>query len=118
MAAAVDFAALSLLHLVLAPTAAFSIAYAAGVITHFLLNKYWTFRCARTDLLRQIAEYLLVVAMNYALQLVVFREVLSTWPGAGVYLAKAAALPAGTVLGFFLFKKHVFKRHPLPASSP
>jgi putative flippase GtrA len=113
-AAGVDFAALSALHLVLAPTAAFSIAYATGVVTHFLLNKYWTFRCPRTDLLRQIAEYLLVVAINYSLQLVVFRAVLTTWPGAGVFVAKAAALPPGMVLGFFLFKKHVFKRHLQP----
>ena len=114
LAAAVDFSSLSVLHLVLAPTAAFSIAYAAGVVTHFLLNKYWTFRCARTDFLRQIAEYLLVVSINYTLQLIVFKGVLATWPGAGVYVAKAAALPPGTVLGFFLFKKHVFKRHPHP----
>jgi putative flippase GtrA len=117
IAAAVDFAALSLLHVMLAPTAAFSAAFAAGVVTHFLLNKYWTFRCARTDFLRQIAEYLLVVALNYVMQLIVFRGVLAAWPGAGVYLAKAAALPPGTVLGFFLFKKHVFKRHPLPGST-
>ena len=117
-AAAVDFAALSLLHFVLAPTAAFSIAFATGVVTHFLLNKYWTFRCVRTDLLRQVSEYLLVVAMNYFLQLIVFRGVLSSWPSAGVYVAKAVALPPGTVLGFFLFKKHVFKRHPHPVRLP
>jgi putative flippase GtrA len=112
MAAAVDVTALGLFRYVLAPTAAFSAAFAAGVVTHFLLNKYWTFRCARTDFLRQIAEYLLVVAINYAIQLVVFRGVLSAWPGVSVLIAKAAALPPGTVLGFFLFKKHVFKRHP------
>ncbi len=112
MAATVDITALGLLHFALGPTTAFSAAFAAGVVTHFLLNKYWTFRCARTDFLRQIAEYLLVVAINYAMQLIVFRGVLSARPGVSVLLAKAAALPPGTILGFFLFKKHVFKRHP------
>lgn len=114
MAAAVDITALGLLRFVLTPTAAFSAAFAAGVVTHFLLNKYWTFRCSRTDLMRQVAEYLVVVAMNYVIQLLVFRAVLLAWPGAGVLVAKAAAMPPGTVLGFFLFKKHVFKRHPHP----
>jgi putative flippase GtrA len=112
IAAAVDFTALRFLHVVLAPTAAFSLAYAAGVTTHFVLNKYWTFRCSRTDLLRQIAEYLSIVAVNYFVQLVVFRSVLALWPAAGVYVAKAAALPLGTVLSFFLLKTHVFNRHP------
>ena len=117
-AAGVDFAVLSLLHFELVPTAAFSIAYASGVITHFLLNKYWTFRCVRTDLLRQVGEYLLVVLVNYILQLIVFRSVLSVWPAISIYIAKAAAIPAGTVPGFFLFKKHVFRRHPDPIGAP
>jgi putative flippase GtrA len=94
----------------LAATTAFSLAWMAGVIAHFLLNKYWTFRCGRRDVFKQLGQYLAVVAVNYVVQLIVFKTVLGFWPAAGIYVAKAAAIPAATIPGFFLFKKHVFER--------
>jgi putative flippase GtrA len=108
--AAVDFTTLHFLHTALAATEAFSLAWIAGVVTHFLLNKYWTFRCGRRDVFKQLGQYLGVVALNYVVQLIVFKTILGFWPAAGIYAAKAAAIPMATIPGFFLFKKHVFER--------
>jgi putative flippase GtrA len=107
-AAAVDFSMLWLFSGRLAPMAAFSCAYATGVSTHFLLNKYWTFRCSRTDLLRQMGEYLVVAALCFCGQTVGFRIGLALFHH-NIYLAKLIAIPPGTLVGFFLLKRRVFK---------
>jgi putative flippase GtrA len=105
--AAVDFSALWLLSRWLAPTVAFSCAYAAGVVTHFLLNKYWTFHCARTDLFKQAAEYLAVLGITYLVQLVGFRVGLAIFHN--IYLARVIAVPPSTLAGFYLLKIRVFR---------
>ena len=113
-AAVVDFGLLGILRGWILPTAAFSGAYVAGAVTHFLLNKHWTFRCGRADLARQLAEYLVVIGIIYLVQLAGFRAGLLLFKQ-NVLLAKAAAVPPGTVVGYFLLKMHVFKDVPNPA---
>jgi len=105
---AVDFTVLGTLNIWVSPTAAFSAAYAAAMVTHFLLNKHWTFRCGREDLAKQIAEYLVVVGITYLVQLAGFRGGLILCHQ-NVYLAKVLAVPPATVVGYCLLKARVFK---------
>jgi putative flippase GtrA len=106
--ALVDFSLLGLLRDRSPPTAAFSAAYVAAAATHFLLNKHWTFGCVRADLAKQLAEYLIVLGIIYLVQLVGFRGGLILF-NQNVYLAKALAVPPGTVAGYYLLKMRVFK---------
>lgn len=106
--AVVDFGVLGLLREWIPPTAAFSGAYVAGAAIHFLLNKHWTFRCGRADLAKQLAEYLVVIGITYLVQLAGFRGGLALFSH-NVYLAKAMAMPLGTIVGYFLLKMHVFE---------
>jgi putative flippase GtrA len=117
LAALVDCTVLWTLSRRLGVTAAFSCAYVSGVTVHFCLNKWWTFRCVRRDLLRQVGSYLLVTLVTYSVQLVVFRGALAAlradWLGLGagpwqLYLAKATAIPPSTLIGYYLFKQRVF----------
>ena len=112
-AAVVDFGALGVLRGWIPPTAAFSSAYVAGAVTHFLLNKHWTFRCARADLAKQVLEYLGVISITYLVQLAGFKVGLVLFKQ-NIYLAKVIAVPPGTIVGYFLLKMHVFKDIPNP----
>jgi putative flippase GtrA len=106
--AVVDFSTLWMLNGRLAPTVAFSCAYVVGIVTHFLLNKYWTFHCVRTDLLKQVMEYLVVLLITYLVQLVCFRAGLAVFHQ-NIYLAKVVAIPPSTLVGFCLLKIRVFR---------
>ncbi len=110
-AAAVDYSVLWMLSQRLTQTEAFSIAYLTGVLTHFTLNKYWTFRCNRSDLARQILEYSGVVMITYLIQLTGFEFWIKAFH-INLYLAKFLAIPPSTLAGFFLLKLHVFKHVP------
>ena len=112
--AVVDFGVLWIMRRWVSATTAFSGAYLAGVATHFLLNKHWTFRCVRTDLVKQIAEYLAVMAATYLVQLVGFRAGLILF-NQNIYLAKVLAIPPGTIMGYCLLKMRVFKDIAEPA---
>ena len=106
--AVADYAVLWLLRSHSSPMTAFSIAYGTGVAVHFLLNKYWTFRCSRTDLLRQMAEYLAVAVVIYLVQGVGFRAGLALFHG-NIFIAKLLAIPPGTLVGFFVLRARVFR---------
>lgn len=104
----VDFGTLWLLSRRVIPTLAFSAAYLAGVTTHFTLNKFWTFQCARTDLLKQLSEYVTVMAITYLIQLTGFRLGLILFHE-DLFLAKAVAVPPSTLVGFALLRARVFR---------
>jgi len=106
--AVVDFSGLWLLKHWFSPTLAFSGAYLAAVATHFLLNKHWTFRCARKDVVRQMAEYLVVLVVTYLVQLAAFRGGLIVFHQ-NPYIAKACAVPPSTIVGYCLLRLRVFK---------
>src|SRR5277367_5950529 len=69
--------------------ASFLLAYPPAVALHFWLNKTWTFGCARTHSVRQVSEYLLMVAVTFAVQAAVFKGLTTTtslpgWAAAGL----------------------------------
>jgi putative flippase GtrA len=107
IAAVVDFSALFVASRVLGPGPAFLVAYPAGVVTHFLLNKRWTFGCARRDLGWQLAQYAGTVIVAFLVQSAVFASAVR-WSGGNVLLAKACAIPPSAVVCYALLKFGVF----------
>lgn len=89
---------------------AVSVAYFLGVVFHFVANKSITFKQHDlTDIQRQIARYLVLVAVNYALTLVIVIfavEVLGFAPYVGVLLSMGATVISGYLLSrFWVFKR-------------
>ncbi len=88
-------------------TAAFLLAYPPAVGLHFVLNKFWTFGCARTDAAKQITEYLMVVGITFVIQYGVFYVIFSWWNWSHLVAAGVANLMQMAV-GFSLMQAHVF----------
>jgi putative flippase GtrA len=69
--------------------ASFLLAYPPAVALHFWLNKTWTFGSSRTDSVRQVSEYLVMVLVTFAVQAAVFKGLTATtnlpgWAAAGI----------------------------------
>jgi putative flippase GtrA len=107
--AVVDFTAVWLLGHLLQPLAAVSIAYFVGVTCHFLLNKFWVFRCRRSDYVRQLMKYLTVVLSSWLTTLLTVQLCLSTVTH-NILLAKLFAVPPATLVGFVLMQFFVFRK--------
>jgi len=107
--AAVDFSAVWLLSQVLQPLVAVSIAYFAAVTCHFLLNKFWVFRCSRSDYLRQLLQYLVVVIASWLTTVIIVHFCLSSFT-TNVLIAKLFAVPPATLVTFLLMQFFVFRR--------
>ncbi len=60
-----------------------------------------------------MTEYLVVIGIIYLVQLAGFRGGLVLF-NHNIYLAKALAVPPGTIAGYFLLRMHVFKDIPNP----
>src|SRR5260221_3890322 len=97
----------------LPPLVAVTIAYFIGVTCHFLLNKFWVFRCQRSDYLRQLLQYSAVVGSSWLITLCVVHRCLSTFTS-NVLVAKLCAIPCATFSGFLLMQLLVFKRSHRP----
>jgi len=95
----------------LSPNASFLIAYPPAVALHFALNKWWTFRCQRNDMPKQLAQYILVAGLNFAINLGLYNAALH-WMTSSAVLANAFALPVSMTVGFLLFRHHVFRAAP------
>lgn len=90
-------------------TAAFLLAYPPAVTLHFLLSKWWTFGCERTDVSRQVSEYLAMVAITFVVQYAFFwlaNSVLGL-PG---WLSAGIANAAQMVLTFVIMQRKIFAR--------
>jgi len=90
------------------PTVAFLLAYPPALALHYSLNKWWTFGCARTDTVKQVSEYLTMVAITFVVQYAFF------WLANGVlgldgWLAAGIANAAQMVLTFLIMQRRVFK---------
>jgi putative flippase GtrA len=110
--AAVDFSMVFVLSRFLPALVAVTLAYFIGVACHFLLNKFWVFRCQRSDYLRQLLQYAVVVASSWIITLAVVQICLSTFTS-NVLIAKLFAIPCATLSGFLLMQMFVFRRsHP------
>jgi putative flippase GtrA len=97
-------------------TVAFLLAYPPAVALHFALNKWWTFGCERSDLGRQVGEYLLMVAVTFVVQFGLFRvahDVLG-WPG---WLAAGGANAGQMALSFLIMQRRVFAAPSAPSSA-
>jgi len=91
----------------LGPNGAFFTAYPVAVALHFCLNKWWTFRCERTDSGRQVGEYLVMVLVTFLIQVAVFKTLLRftalpSWCAAG--MANAAQM----AITFVVMQRRIF----------
>ncbi|MBV9999010.1 MAG: GtrA family protein [Verrucomicrobia bacterium] len=99
----------------LPPLAAVSAGYLAGVSCHFVLNKFWVFRCRRSDYGRQLAQYGLNAVCCWLLTLTAVHFCLGTLT-TNLLVAKLFALPPATALGFCILHGLVFRKRS-PAST-
>jgi putative flippase GtrA len=109
--AVIDFSSVAVLSRLLAPLIAVSVAYFIGVTCHFLLNKFWVFRCQRKDYAKQLIQYGAVILNNWLITLVVVQICLSTFTS-NVLIAKLCAIPCATMCNFVLMLLVVFRSHP------
>jgi putative flippase GtrA len=108
--AVVDFSCVAVFSRFLLPLVAVSIAYFIGVTCHFLLNKFWVFRCRRKDYGKQLIQYAGVILNNWVITIVVVQICLSTFTS-NVLIAKLCAIPCATMCNFLLMQMVVFRTH-------
>ena len=103
-----DFSTVWLLSHLLQPLVAVSIGYFLAVTCHFLLNKFWVFRCRRNDYLRQLMQYLTVVLASWLTTISTVQICLSSITN-NILIAKLFAIPPATFVGFILMRFFVFR---------
>jgi putative flippase GtrA len=106
--AVIDFSLVWLLHFFLRPLVAVSIAYLTGVTCHFLLNKFWVFRCRRSDYGKQLVQYGFNVFCCWLVTIAIVRLCLNTFTN-NILVAKLCAIPPATLLGFLGLQLMVFR---------
>jgi len=109
--AAIDFSSVAILSRFLAPLVAVTIAYFIGVACHYLLNKFWVFRCRRNDYLKQLVQYGVVILNSWIITIIVVHLCLSTFTS-NVLVAKLFAIPCAMMCNFLLMQFVVFRTHP------
>src|SRR6201984_788006 len=115
--AVIDFSSVAVLSRVLAPLVAVSVGYFIGVTCHFLLNKFWVFRCRRNDYFRQLMQYLTVVFASWLTTVATVQICLSSITS-NVLIAKLFAIPPATFVGFVLMQFFVFRIRAKPRPRP
>jgi putative flippase GtrA len=108
--AAVDFGGVVVFSRIFPPLMAVTVAYFIGVACHFFLNKFWVFRCQRSDYLKQLLQYGAVILNSWVLTLIVVHLCLSTFT-TNVLIAKLCAIPCVTICNFLLMQLVVFRVH-------
>jgi putative flippase GtrA len=106
--AAIDVSSVAIFSRFLAPLVAVTIAYFIGVACHFLLNKFWVFRCRRSDYLKQLLQYGAVILNSWIITIIVVHLCLSTFTS-NVLVAKLVAIPCATMCNFLLMQFVVFR---------
>ena len=102
----------------LGPRTSFWAGYFPAVTTHFCLTKWWTFRCQRRDLIRQLGHYALAAALSAAVQFTVYHTAL-VLVTSNVNLAYLIAAAVGMGLSFVLMQWKVFGSVPVePGGGP
>jgi len=89
------------------PDAAFLLAYPPALGAHFLLNKYWTFGCARRDTRRQVGEYLTMVVVTFLIQAAIFKAVTTLTEAPG-WLAAGVANAIQTAVTYAFMRWWIF----------
>jgi putative flippase GtrA len=108
--AVIDFGGLAIFSRFFAPLIAVTFAYFIAVTCHFLLNKFWVFRCRRKDYAKQLVQYGAVILNNWLITIVVVQTCLSTFTS-NVLIAKLCAIPCATLCNFLLMQMVVFRSH-------
>ena len=88
---------------------AVSLGYIIGVSCHFLLNKFWVFRCNSRQYRRQVALYLLHMALYWLITMLIVSLVLSLTP-ASVVVARMVSIPPMTLFTFCFLRFVIFKK--------
>jgi putative flippase GtrA len=94
------------------PRTSYWAGYFPAVATHFCLTKWWTFRCQRRDLLRQLGHYAMAAAVAAAMQFAVYHVALVLIT-ANANLAYLIAAAVGMGLSFLLMQWKVFGTEPI-----
>ena len=105
--AIIDLGLVWLLGHVLAPLEAVSLAYFTAVGCHFALNKFWVFQCNRSDYLKQILQYGVMVFFSWMTTIVVVQISFSTIANA-LIVAKVLAVPPAAIVAFLCMRLFVF----------
>ncbi|MBV9876104.1 MAG: GtrA family protein [Verrucomicrobia bacterium] len=109
--AIIDFSGVALFSRFFPPLLSVTFAYFIAVCCHFLLNKFWVFRCRRSDYLKQLFHYGVVITGNWLITVIVVTVCLATFTQ-NVLIAKLCAIPCATVCNFLLMQTIVFRKHP------
>jgi putative flippase GtrA len=86
-----------------------SLGYVIGVTCHFLLNKFWVFRCKSQQYRRQVAFYLLHIALYWLLTMLIVSLVLSL-THANVVIARVISIPPMTLYTFCFLRFVIFNK--------
>lgn len=84
-----------------------TIAYIIGVINHFLLNNFFTFKDSSTNYRRRIFGYIIVVGCTYIINSIIVNSFLS-FVIDNVLLAVIASTSVTVLVGFFVLNKIVY----------
>jgi putative flippase GtrA len=96
----------------LGPRTSFWAGYFPAVTTHFCLTKWWTFRCQRRDLIRQLGSYAMAAAVSAGVQFTVYHTAL-LFVTTNANLAYLIAAAVGMGLSFVLMQWKVFGTEPI-----
>jgi putative flippase GtrA len=86
---------------------AVSLGYIVGVTCHFLLNKFWVFRCRSQRYGRQLAVYLSQVALCLLVTVLIVSFIMACTAFSLVF-ARLIAIPPTTLIAFFFMRFIVF----------
>jgi putative flippase GtrA len=109
----VQTGSMKLLKQVLPPRAAFTIAFALSVVSHYSFNRFWALASTRRDTGRQALEYLGTVGVSYLVSFLAFNFFLMILK-AGPMWSTVLSVPPSTVVVFFLLNYRVFRHHDSP----
>jgi putative flippase GtrA len=112
--AVIDLTVVSITSHLLPALISVSLGYVTGVTCHFLLNKFWVFRCASQQYRRQLALYLLHAALYWLITMVIVSVVLSL-TGVSPVVARVISIPPMMLFTFCFLRFVVFhKARPKP----
>jgi putative flippase GtrA len=98
-------------YLGLSPTLAYLAAYPPALFLHYTLNKLWAFGDSRKTSRRHLVEYLLAVAITFAIQWPCF-QLLHAYLHFRGWIAAGGANVLQMAASFALLKWRVFKQTP------
>jgi len=85
---------------------AVSVAYWLSVVYNFLLNRYWSFENKGGMVPKQIALYVILLLINYAVTVGIITVLKSL--GLSEYISKAIAISVTIPWTYFFYKKVIF----------